>query len=212
MEKLVEIIVDGKNLNVPANTNILQSLLDNGIEIPALCYHPSLESSGSCGLCMVEVLNADRWEPRHACLLQTEDGLKIKTDTERLKNMRSWAARILLRRRPFANPEIEEYLLKLVVDETRSKQENENLAKSIRDLSGSLMKGCILCGRCVRICSKIRNRLTFLGRGKFLRIGFVFGDDEQTSCGNCHACKMICPTGFITPDAERAFKARLYYE
>lgn len=211
MEKLVEIIADEKRLSVSPGISVLKALRDCGIDIPGLCYHPSLGVYGGCGLCMVEIWSTDDWKPQHACLLEVAEGLQIKTDTPRLRIFRSWAAKILLRRRPFLNQEVEKLLLRIVNNEAVQNQKDENLVKCIEVLSSNLMEGCILCGLCIRMCSKInRNRLTFLGRGNNLRIGFVPGEDNKFSCGNCHACRNICPTGFITPDAEHAFKARFY--
>lgn len=213
MEELVEIVVDGRSLAVSKSTIVLQALRDYGIDIPALCYYPSLEAYGSCGLCMVEIWSADIWNPRHACLLEVEDGLQIKTATPRLQRLRSWAAQILLHGRPFHNSEVEDLLLNLVQDKAAGGQEKENWAESIKNLSGSTTEGCILCGLCIRMCRKVgKNRLTFLGRGKNLRIGLVPGEGNKASCGNCCACRNICPMGFISSDAEHAFKARLYKE
>jgi len=203
MEELIAIVVDGRSLAVSKSAIVLQALRDHGIDIPALCYYPSLEAYGSCGLCMVEIWSAAIWKPRHACLLEVEAGLQIKTATPRLQRLRSWAAQILLRGRPFHNSEVEGLLLKLVQDETADGQV----------LSGSTTEGCILCGLCIGMCRKIgKNRLTFLGRGKNLRIGLVPGEGNKANCGNCCACRNICPMGFISPDAEHAFKDRLYKE
>ena len=213
MEKLVEIIADGESLIVSKGTTVLQALRDNGIDIPALCYHTSLAANGSCGLCIVENLSRGIWEPRHACLLETEDGMQIKTATPGLRRMRSWAAQILLRSSPFNNKATEQFLFKLVNDNAAEKLEDENLAKCIKDLSGNSIEGCILCGLCVRMCSKIgKDRLTFLGRGRNMRISLVPGKGENAFCGNCRACQHICPTGFIDRDAQHAFKATLYRE
>jgi predicted molibdopterin-dependent oxidoreductase YjgC len=160
---------------------------------------------------MVEILNDNNWEARHACLLKVKEGLQIKTDTLGLRLLRSWAAKILLRHKPILNIETEKLLLSLVKDKTNEKQEDENLVKRIKDLSGTMTEGCILCGLCVRMCSKIgKHRLTYLGIGKNMRISFVPGEDGKATCGNCWACRHVCPTGFINPDAERAFTAKLY--
>lgn len=211
MEELVEITVDRKNMAVSANTTVLQALREHDIYLPALCYHPHLEAYGSCGLCTVEILNDDNWETRHACLLKVKDGLQIRTDTSGLKLLRSWAAKILLRHKPFLNMETEKFLLSLIPDLGKEKQEEENLANCIKDLSGRMTEGCILCGLCVRMCSKIgSHHLTFLGKGKNLRISFVHGKNGETSCGNCRACCHVCPTGFITSNAEQAFSAKLF--
>lgn len=211
MEKLVGIIADGESLLVSPGITVLQALRDHGLDIPALCYHPILEAHGSCGLCMVEIWTTDTWEPRHACLVEVEAGMQIKTSTPRLRLLQSWAAQILLRRGPFNNQEAEKLLIKLVKDNAVEIPEDENLAKCMKDLSGNSTEGCILCGLCVRMCSKIgRHYLTFLGRGANLRISLVHGKGEKGSCGNCRACFHICPTGFIKSDAEQAFTARLY--
>ena len=211
MQELVEITVDGKNMAVSADTTVLQALREHDIHLPALCYHPHLEAYGSCGLCLVEILNDDNWETKHACLLKVKDGLQIRTDTSELRLLRSWAAKIFLRHRPFLNHKTENFLLNLVQDEIKEKPEDENLTKCIKDLSGYMTEGCILCGLCVRMCSKIgKHHLTFLGKGKNLRISFVRGKSGETSCGNCRACCHVCPAGFITSNAEQAFSAKLY--
>lgn len=208
MEKLVEITVDEKNMKVTPNITVLQMLREHSIYVPALCYYPHLEANGSCGLCMVEILKDDKWETRHACLLKVNDGMQIRTTSPRLSMLRSWAAKILLRYKPFLNKETEKMLLNLVQDETK---EDENLTKCIKELYGSMTEGCILCGLCVRMCSQIgKHNLTYLGRGKNLRIGFVTGEDDKAPCGNCQACQHVCPNGFINTNAEQAFTAKLY--
>lgn len=201
MEELVTIVVDGRSLAVSKSANVLQVLRDRGIDIPALCYYPALEAYGSCGLCMVEIWSTTLWIPRQACLLAVEAGMQIKTATPCLQRLRAWAAQILLRGRPFRNSDVEGLLLKLVQNGTADGQV----------LTGSTTRGCILCGLCIRMCRKIgKNRLTYLGRGKNLRIGLVPGEGNKATCGNCSACRNICPMGFISPDAEHAFTARLY--
>lgn len=209
MERLVAIIADGKTLRARHGATVLQTLKENGIDIPSLCYHPSLGGRGSCGLCMVEIRGTDGWQARHACLMLVEDALQIRTSSQNLKRLRSWAAQTLLRRQPFLGFETEELLNSLIQEKLVDEHKKGELSENIKALSYVLTEGCILCGLCVRMCNKIgRNRLTFLGKGKNLRIGLVPGKDNILSCGNCRACCNICPTGFITPNAEHVFKSR----
>jgi NADH dehydrogenase/NADH:ubiquinone oxidoreductase subunit G len=214
MKECVEIVVDGQILVVNRNISILKALRDHGLAIPSLCFHPSLEGYGSCGLCVVEVCTGSSRRLEHACLLKSEEGLQVVTVTPRIRQLRAWAANLLLRRGPFPRKEIDELLLGLIQEGAgggTSTQVPNSLGVPIEAQTGTVTVGCILCGLCVRICRKIgKSRLTFLGRGKNLRVGLVSRDSEAVSCGHCRACRHICPTGFITPDAQQSFTARLY--
>jgi NADH dehydrogenase/NADH:ubiquinone oxidoreductase subunit G len=53
--KLVNITIDGKELQVLANKTILEVAKENGFNIPTLCHHPDIPASGACGLCVVEI-------------------------------------------------------------------------------------------------------------------------------------------------------------
>ena len=53
----VELTIDGANVQVPAGTSIMRAALTAGIAIPKLCATDSLESFGSCRVCLVEVAN-----------------------------------------------------------------------------------------------------------------------------------------------------------
>ncbi|MHA1731494.1 MAG: molybdopterin-dependent oxidoreductase [Promethearchaeota archaeon] len=62
------------------------------------------------------------------------------------------------------------------------------------------MNLCILCGRCVRICSEVRgfSALAFVNRGNDTRISTAFDKPRlYGSCQFCGACIDVCPTGAI---------------
>jgi NADH dehydrogenase/NADH:ubiquinone oxidoreductase subunit G len=214
MKECVEIVVDNQTLVVNRNISVLKVLRDCGLAIPSLCFQPALEGYGSCGLCVVEVCSGNIWRSEHACLLKPENGLQVVTVTPRIRQLRAWAAALLLRRGPFLRKEVDELLLGLLQEGAgggKSAQTPNSLGAVIEAQLSTVTAGCILCGLCVRICRKIgKSRLTFLGRGKNLRVGLVARDSEAVSCGPCRACRHICPTGFITPDAQQSFTARLY--
>ena len=47
--------IDGRTVEVPAGTNLIEAGLKVGVQIPHYCYHPRLSVVGQCRLCMVEI-------------------------------------------------------------------------------------------------------------------------------------------------------------
>jgi len=47
--------IDGKDIEFEGSHKLLQFALDNGIEIPYFCYHPSMSVPTNCRMCLVEV-------------------------------------------------------------------------------------------------------------------------------------------------------------
>lgn len=58
---MVELIIDGRPVQVVAGTSILEAVLQIGGEIPYFCYHPKLRVVGSCRMCQVEVQGTPNW-------------------------------------------------------------------------------------------------------------------------------------------------------
>ena len=60
---------------------------------------------------------------------------------------------------------------------------------------------CILCGRCVRVCSNVRlnGTLSFKQRGRLTTIGPAFDRSHiEAGCEFCGACVTACPTGVLS--------------
>ena len=52
---LVNLIIDGKPVSVPAGTNVIDAAAAIGIEIPHYCYHKNLSIAGNCRMCQIEI-------------------------------------------------------------------------------------------------------------------------------------------------------------
>ncbi len=197
MTTSVELTVNDKSLTADPHQSLLTTLLVTGFTIPHLCYHPALPPQGRCSLCLVEIREGEQWRVEHACLLKVQQGMIIRTHSETLGRARYLAASLLSRRGPFRKQTAQQLLTSITGAPPAGELSQPNH-----------IAGCILCGLCISMCRKIgHKRLTFLGRGPELAVGYV---SEQSSCNSCHACATVCPTNFIDNDGATTFKKTLY--
>ncbi len=92
--ELVKLIIDGKPVEVPAGTTLLNAATANGIKIPNLCYDGRVELYGACGLCVVEAEGSPKL--LRACSTLVRDGMVVHTHTERVDRARKVALELLL--------------------------------------------------------------------------------------------------------------------
>lgn len=90
---LVRVNINNRELTADEGCTILKTALDNGIEIPNLCYDEKLKSYGGCGMCVVEVEGNPKLV--RACSTPATDGMIIKTDTPRTIAARKTALTLL---------------------------------------------------------------------------------------------------------------------
>ncbi len=91
---LVKLNINGKEITAEAGKTVLEAALENGIEIPHLCFDEKLEVYAGCGLCIVEI----EGQPKiaRACATPVSNGLVVRSDTERVMEARDNALRLLV--------------------------------------------------------------------------------------------------------------------
>ncbi len=220
---MVRITVDDRTIEVSEGQTILQALdavglLMDGVDIPHYCWHPKLSIDGSCRLCQVDVEGMPKLQI--ACNTLVEDGMVIRTRTERVQRAREGVMELLLVNHPLDCPicdqagecKLQDYAYEYGVAESRTR-EPRRAAKKRVDLGPTIVfdqERCILCRRCVRFCREVpgTGELGVVNRGDRSVIETFPG----TRLENDYSMNVadICPVGALTTKDFR-FKIRVWF-
>jgi iron-only hydrogenase group A len=206
--KLVSITVDGATAAVDSGLSLLEACAAAGAKVPTLCYLKDVSSNASCGVCVVEVEGAKSLV--RACVGKVSEGMKVSTASPRVLRARRNAVELLLANHPAecltcarsGTCELQDAARDLGI---RSVRFGRTRAAPEPDAStDGLVRDndkCILCGRCVAVCSEVQgvSAIGFAGRGIRTHVAtFMDRGLEGSSCVQCGQCSVVCPTGAIT--------------
>lgn len=179
--KKLTLFIDDAPVQVEEGLTLLQAAKKAGINIPTLCYHEKLMPYGACRLCLVEIEKRGRTRIVASCAYPAEEGLKVFSESPKVKEIRKLLVELYLAMFPYNN-EIKSLAKKYGLRGTRFKKENNY---------------CILCGLCVRYCAEVKgdHAVGFVGRGINKKVTFIPDSAYFKHCVNCMKCMDICPTG-----------------
>ena len=215
---MVNLTIDGKEIQVPEGTTVLRAAEMAGIDIPTLCDHPELTPYGGCRLCVVEIEGAKALQP--SCTLPVSENMIVKTDTERINQARKFVLTMIFSERNHFCPYCQVSGGDCELQNAAYGQDmthwdlQPNWQQFPVDASHPYFildhNRCILCRRCVRACAELVGNFTLAfeerGAKSFLvaDLGVPLG---ESSCVSCGTCVQICPTGAII-DRESAYIGR----
>jgi len=184
--------IDGKKVKAEEGMTLLQAAESIGVEIPTLCHHEDLEPYGACRLCTVEIIKSERTRLVAACCYPVENGLIVKTDSERVNKIRKMILELLLPLAPTGPLMTLATKYGLCEYVKKSEEESEWKVKEFR-FPAEEPTYCTLCGLCVRYCAEVtkENVIGFIGRGIDRQVALVPGK----CCISCRECESICEGG-----------------
>lgn len=197
--------IDGKQIDAPDGSNIIDVADANGIYIPRFCYHKKLSVAANCRMCLVQVEKAAK--PLPACATPVTDGMKIMTNSALAERAQKGVMEFLLINHPLDCPICDQggecQLQDLAVGFGASKSrygETKRVVvnKNLGPLIATDMTRCIHCTRCVRFGQEVAGimELGMTSRGEHSEIGtYVARTVNSEISGNMID---LCPVGALT--------------
>jgi NADH-quinone oxidoreductase subunit G len=222
LEPMTKLIIDGKEIDVPAEYTLLQACEAAGAEIPRFCYHERLSIAGNCRMCLVEVKGGPK--PVASCAWGVRDcrpGPKgeppeISTRSPMVKKAREGVMEFLLINHPLDCPicdqggecDLQDQAMGYGVDTSRFAENKRAVEdKYLGALVKTSMNRCIQCTRCVRFSAEVCGtpEMGATGRGEDMEITTYL---EQALTSELQGNLVdICPVGALT-SKPYAFAAR----
>jgi bidirectional [NiFe] hydrogenase diaphorase subunit len=205
----VTLTIDGELVSARQGESLLHVIQQQGGHVPTLCEFEGLSSAGACRLCLVEV--AGRPRPAAACVTLAEEGLEVRTTSERIERYRKMTLELLLAERNHicsvcvadGHCELQSRAAEAGIDHVRYDYpwQPDLTVDASHPLFALDENRCVLCTRCVRICDELEGVHTWdlAGRGTGTRVitdmAIPWGD--SISCTSCGKCVQVCPTGAL---------------
>lgn len=214
---MIQLTIDGMNVQVEEGSYILEAARKVGIEIPTLCHIEDVEPDASCRLCLVEIEGVKGMKT--SCSFKVSEGMVVHTQTKAVRDERREILDLMLSHHPLncfsckqnGSCDFQKYCYEYGLNESSYKGKTSERIPT--DASNPFFyydpQYCILCRKCVNICEKVVG-VSAIGveeRGfdSYVAppLNLPWGESDCVSCGNCvHAC----PVSSLLPKSRDRFR------
>ena len=210
---MISLNINGKHVEVPEGTTILEAARKLDIHIPTLCHldlHDikMVNQSATCRVCMVEIQGRRTLAP--ACATPVAPGMEVMTHSPRTINARRVVVELILSNHPKncltcpKNTDCELQALAAELSIHEIEYSGEMAKHRLDDSSPAFVKEmskCVLCRRCETMCNEVQtvNVLSGIRRGFTTTVGTAFNMKmTDTACVSCGQCVAVCPTAALS--------------
>lgn len=218
--ELVNVTIDGKQIQVPKGMNLIEAARLAGVEIPHYCYHPHLSIAGNCRMCQVEINGSPKLGI--ACNTTATEGLSVRThfSCKEVEDAQKATLEFLLINHPLdctvcdqaGHCKLQDYHYEYNSQASRFIEDKVHKVKA--EVLGPEVvydgERCIMCTRCVRFCDEVTetSELGAYNRGDKGYIGVAEGTELNNPLSG--TVVDLCPVGALT-HREWRFNTRIWY-
>ncbi len=210
MAELVKLNIDGRDIEAEKGALLIEVARQNGIEVPAFCYHEDYTLQAACRMCLVEIEKTPKLQV--GCTTPVAEGMVVRTDSDIVKKARKGTLEFLLTNHPLDCPvcdkggecELQDMVFRYGAGESRFVERKHHVdEKQWSPVVYFDAPRCILCYRCVRACNEGMG-VGALGVGNRGAVSEIIPNhDDHLECDECGACIDICPVGALTSGSYR---------
>ncbi|MDL2235073.1 [FeFe] hydrogenase, group A [Christensenellaceae bacterium OttesenSCG-928-L17] len=205
---MINMIIDGRAVQTPDGSSVLDAAFKAGIRIPTLCNLKGINNIGACRMCLVEDVKTGKLQA--SCVLPAAEGLEVKTASPAVLHARRAVLELILSdhdRSCLTCKRNQTCELQELADElgvTEIEFDGARIVKTIDAISPAVIRDnnkCILCRRCVAACENTQSvfAIGMQNRGYKTQVGSIFEKSlDEVACINCGQCIVSCPTGALT--------------
>lgn len=211
---MVEVFIDGAKYECEEGKTILEVAKKNGIYIPTLCYLEEVTPTGACRLCVVEVEGTPR--PQPACVTKVTNGMKVQTNTRKLRRIRRTLLELLIANHPndclycVRSGSCDLQTLSTIYGVRDHRYLGAKRDYPLDVSSMAIVRDpnkCILCERCVKVCDEVQSvhAIDLINRGYKTTVSSAFQKAiHNSNCVLCGQCIRVCPTGALKENSASA--------
>jgi len=210
--------IDGKEIEVPPGTTVIEAAARHGIEVPHFCWHPDLPVDGNCRMCLVEIEKMPKLQI--ACNTMVTEGMVVQTKSPKAAEAHRTTLELLLINHPIDCPVCDQagecYLqdnyMEHGLHDAKVEVEDKVRKRKVVDLGPIMLDAerCVLCTRCMRFEREVTgtNSFQLVNRGDHTSISTF--ENRPITHGYAGNLADVCPVGALLSHDFR-FKMRVWF-